>query len=781
MTAHAGGTGGGGGGGGAPTGPAGGDLTGTFPNPTVGLVKITTAKIADGAVTAAKVAADVATQAELDAEAAARVAADATLQPLDSDLTAIALLTTTTFGRSLLASVDAPALRTLAGLGTAATQATSAFDAAGAAAAAQAASQPVDSDLTAIASLTTTTFGRAFLALADATALRVAAGLVIGTDIPSLAALTAEASARTTADGLLAKGLILTALKTANYSPSVNEFVPVDATSGGITITLPTAPADKTRIGVKKIDSSTNLVTITRGGTDIFNKAGGSTSVALTYANQAVQVQYEVATGIWYAVSSDLGLTALDTRYSPFAEAATRAAADALLAPLASPSLTGSPTAPTQAANDNSTKVSTTAYVERASGLLVPRSSTVPSGANPYEYLDRPVLFNGVVDYKRHQGHNVKSTISTEPRYIISSEDKYYDGVDTWCEFYVELNYPSGETLEDGITVVPGGTTTTGSHTLPVATVNVVSTTIYPPEGKIVLNGGFHGEAGQLVSYTGKTATTFTGCSGGTGTIAAGTRISRFYSRPYYVQSLRNSGASDKHVHQFNLGSGGGNINVSAGPNRNVLTVDDVNRTFDLTNYSLRRNGTHVARLNVNAMGPASLPNLRAWNYDPLHSSSGAGFGAAGDVMMMQVPWPDADTIAGVQIYLTSGGTTLTANQCLAGIYSSGGVLLATSVDQATAWASSGLKNCALTTPTLIPAGTGANPCVYVAMFWNGSAQPSVLKGLNNPPLANGANVASDKRFSRGATGATTALPSTITMSARVDSTISSFWAGLSV
>ena len=41
------------------------------------------------------------------------------------------------------------------------------FEAAGAAAAAQAASQPLDSDLTAIAALTTTAYGRAFLALAD--------------------------------------------------------------------------------------------------------------------------------------------------------------------------------------------------------------------------------------------------------------------------------------------------------------------------------------------------------------------------------------------------------------------------------------------------------------------------------------------------------------------------------------------------------------------------------------------------------------------------------------
>lgn len=49
--------------------------------------------------------------------------------------------------------------------------------------AADAAYQPLDSDLTAIAALSTTAFGRALLALANAAALRTAAGLVIGTDV----------------------------------------------------------------------------------------------------------------------------------------------------------------------------------------------------------------------------------------------------------------------------------------------------------------------------------------------------------------------------------------------------------------------------------------------------------------------------------------------------------------------------------------------------------------------------------------------------------------------
>lgn len=72
------------------------------------------------------------------------------MQPLDSDLTAIAALATTSFGRGLLVLANAAALRSAAGLiiGTDV--------------------QAQDSDLSAIAALATTSFGRGLLTLASA-------------------------------------------------------------------------------------------------------------------------------------------------------------------------------------------------------------------------------------------------------------------------------------------------------------------------------------------------------------------------------------------------------------------------------------------------------------------------------------------------------------------------------------------------------------------------------------------------------------------------------------
>jgi hypothetical protein len=53
---------------------------------------------------------------------------------------------------------------------------------------------------------------------------------------------------------------------------------------------------------------------------------------------------------------------------------------------------------------------------------------------------------------------------------------------------------------------------------LPQATINVASTTGFPASGTIFTSTG----SGVAITYTGTTATTFTGCSGGTATLATG-------------------------------------------------------------------------------------------------------------------------------------------------------------------------------------------------------------------------------------------------------------------
>jgi hypothetical protein len=106
-----------------------------------------------------------------------------------------------------------------------------------------------------------------------------------------------------------------TAVKTSAYTAAANQLVPCNATGGAFTVTLPTAPAEGSRVVVKKIDSSANAVTVACGGSDVFNVAAGSTTGTLTLLNQAMQLQYDQATAIWYVISTDVPLSQLDARY----------------------------------------------------------------------------------------------------------------------------------------------------------------------------------------------------------------------------------------------------------------------------------------------------------------------------------------------------------------------------------------------------------------------------------------------------------------------------------
>jgi hypothetical protein len=129
-----------------------------------------------------------------------------------------------------------------------------------------------------------------------------------------LTANSATAAAWTTPSSG-AQALTSTSVKTAAYSAASGELVPVDASSGALTITLPLAPADKTRVVVKKIDTSPNAVTVTAAGSDVLNKTGGTITVAMMLLNQTISLQYSLNNGIWYVISDDLPLNQLDARY----------------------------------------------------------------------------------------------------------------------------------------------------------------------------------------------------------------------------------------------------------------------------------------------------------------------------------------------------------------------------------------------------------------------------------------------------------------------------------
>lgn len=97
--------------------------------------------------------------------------------------------------------------------------------------------------------------------------------------------------------------LIPASVQTGAYTATVGALVPVDTTSGNVTITLPPAPADGSAIGVALVtQGGANTVTVAASGTDHFNSATGPTTLTLSQADQAVTVVY--SGGVWYQQSS---------------------------------------------------------------------------------------------------------------------------------------------------------------------------------------------------------------------------------------------------------------------------------------------------------------------------------------------------------------------------------------------------------------------------------------------------------------------------------------------
>jgi hypothetical protein len=121
----------------------------------------------------------------------------------------------TSAARGLLDDADASAMRTTLGLGTLATQNGTITDYLTIATAATS-YQPLDSDLTSIAALSTTSFGRGLLTLADEAGLRTAAGaqatLVSGTNIKTVngTSLLGSGNLTTAQLGAIADGNTLT-------------------------------------------------------------------------------------------------------------------------------------------------------------------------------------------------------------------------------------------------------------------------------------------------------------------------------------------------------------------------------------------------------------------------------------------------------------------------------------------------------------------------------------------------------------------------------------------
>src|SRR5581483_11278054 len=110
-------------------------------------------------------------------------------------------------------------------------------------------------------------------------------------------------------------GIAATPTQTSAYSANAGDFVPVDTTSGAVTVTLPASVSDQARVGVKNIKGS-HAVTVTASGGATFDYASGATSTTLA-VGQSIGMQYNASGNIWHVMATTSTLT-IDTTASDF-------------------------------------------------------------------------------------------------------------------------------------------------------------------------------------------------------------------------------------------------------------------------------------------------------------------------------------------------------------------------------------------------------------------------------------------------------------------------------
>ena len=624
----------------------------------------------------------------------------------------------------------------------------------------------------------------------------------------------------------------VTSVKTVAYTAAVGEFVRCDASAGGFTVTLPAAPVKGSVVVVRKIDTTNNTVIVQRSGTDVFNVSNGPTTLQLMTPGQSVTLRYD--TGIWHVIAHSLTVVGLDGRYflrSAGPVSTTEILQDSNGAPaLAIEAAAG---AQSYLVARNSAAAEATLFVGNPAQnnvnlvLRAKNSGFVTTQSNN----KTTAVFSGpsdAVNYFRFSssagGNRLPIQAEGSDTHInIDLIPKGSNGIATVKGTEIELTSRKG--------VANGYASLDANGRLPVAQLPVSAmeykgvydaSTNTPSLSngtgdagdmyRVTVSGtrnfgagAISLEAGDYVIYSGTeyqrvdAVDAVTSVAGKTGvvTLAAADLTDSTTTGRALITTTDSSTArttlgvaygttagtvaqgNDSRITGAEQSSNKNAANGYAGLNASSqLTANTTGNAATATKLATARtisgvsfDGSADITVNNGVWLPTDL-GYKAWAFDPVLVDLG-GYNEPGWLYVTGVRIPHAMTITNLHLWVGVAGTSLTADQCFAGLYQ-GGNKLGETASQHTEWASTGHKTMALTSTANVSAGLA-----YVAFYFRGTGtlvqfgQARITTGYFG---GNGA-LSSDFRFAYANTGLTTALPATLGTRTAI---ANKFWAAVS-